>query len=83
MARITGKPPSSLRSLIGRWLKASNDDAMKVLRAIEDAEINRAAEPIAWIQGALRLNQASAETLRGGGNPWAQMAVDEYEGATR
>jgi uncharacterized protein YdaU (DUF1376 family) len=83
LARITGKPPNSLRSLIGRWLKASNDDAVKVLRAIEDAEINRVAEPIAWIQGALRLNQGSLETPRGGGNPWAQMLVDEYEGVQR
>lgn len=54
LARITGKTPDSCRSLVGRWLKSANDEAIHVLAAIEDAERNRVADPVAWINRALQ-----------------------------
>ncbi len=54
LAALTGKPASSLRSLIGRWLRAANDDCLKLNRLIEDACLHRPADPAAWIEGAIR-----------------------------
>jgi hypothetical protein len=51
---ITGKTPDSCRSLIGKLLKSVNDEAIHVLGAIEDAERNRVADPVAWITQALK-----------------------------
>lgn len=51
---LTGKPASSTRPLIGRWLKASRDDCRQVLRVIEDARDANPADPVAWIEAALR-----------------------------
>lgn len=53
LAVMTGKTPDSCRSLVGKWLKAVNDEAIHVLGAIEDAERNRVADPVAWINQAL------------------------------
>jgi uncharacterized protein YdaU (DUF1376 family) len=54
LATITGKTPDSCRSLVGRWLKSVNDEAVHVLGAIDDAERNRVADPVAWITQALK-----------------------------
>lgn len=54
LASITGKTPDSCRSLVGRWLKSANDEAIHVLAAIENAERNRVADPVAWINRALQ-----------------------------
>jgi uncharacterized protein YdaU (DUF1376 family) len=54
LAEITGKTPDSCRSLVGRWLKTVNDEAIHVLGAIEDAERNRVADPVAWITQMLK-----------------------------
>lgn len=53
LARITGKTPSSCRSLIGRWLKQVDDEAVHVLAAIDDAVQERVADPVAWINARL------------------------------
>jgi len=50
---ITGRTPDSCRSLIGRWLKAVDDEAIHVIAAIEDAERNKIADPVAWITRSL------------------------------
>ena len=42
---ITGKTPDSARRLIGHWLKMAQDEAVRVLTAIEDAKHNRIADP--------------------------------------
>lgn len=73
LASMTGKTPDSCRSLVGRWLKSVNDEAIHVLGAIEDAERNRVADPVAWINRALQprqgpngkrtVQQASADLL--------------------
>ena len=54
LATITGKTPDSCRSLVGKWLKSVNDEAIHVLGAIDDAERNRVADPVAWINKALQ-----------------------------
>ncbi len=53
LATMTGKTPDSCRSLVGKWLKSVNDEAIHVLGAIEDAERNRVVDPVAWINRAL------------------------------
>lgn len=53
LAGMTGKTPDSCRSLVGKWLKSVNDEAIHVLAAIQDAERNRVADPVAWINRAL------------------------------
>jgi hypothetical protein len=59
LAAITGKTPDSCRSLAGKWLKFVNDEAIHVLGAIEDAERNRIADPVAWINRALQSHGAN------------------------
>lgn len=53
LCRITGRTPDSGRSLIGMWLKRVQDEAIHVLAAIEDAERNRIANPVPWINQRL------------------------------
>jgi uncharacterized protein YdaU (DUF1376 family) len=53
LERITGKTPDSCRSLIGKWLKYLNDEAIHLLAAIEDADRNRVVNPVAWIARAI------------------------------
>ena len=50
---MTGKTPDSCRSLVGKWLKSVNDEAIYVLAAIEDAERNKIADPVPWINQVL------------------------------
>lgn len=59
LALMTGKTPDSCRSLVGRWLKSVNDEAIHVLGAIEDAERNRVADPVAWINKTLQPRQGN------------------------
>ena len=54
LTEITGKTPDSSRSLVGRWLKFVNDEAIHVLGAIEEAERNKIADPVAWITKVLQ-----------------------------
>lgn len=54
LRQLTGKPDGAARSLLGRWLREARDDARKVLRAIEDAQEQQAADPVAWIEAALK-----------------------------
>lgn len=54
LRQLTGKNESAARALLGRWLRDARDDARKVMRAIEDAQEQQVAEPVAWIEAALR-----------------------------
>jgi hypothetical protein len=65
LARITGRTPDSCRSLIGRWLKLTDDEAVHVLAAIEDAERNRVADPTAWITARLKSLNRTQPPLSG------------------
>lgn len=81
LARITGKPVDRLKPIVGKWLRDHQDDAVAVLRAIEDAERNRVVEPVTWISASLR---RKAPTPRRGGNAFARIALrgmEEMNGA--
>lgn len=54
LAEITGKTPDSCRSLLGKWLKSVNDEAIHVLAAIDEAQRNRVADPVPWINRVLQ-----------------------------
>jgi uncharacterized protein YdaU (DUF1376 family) len=58
--RLTGKPTSPTRTLIGKWLKSSRDDCRRVLRILEDARDANPIDPVAWIEAALRGQQPVA-----------------------
>lgn len=49
----TGKTMARAKSLIGHWLKISFDDAAFVLTAIRQAEADRRADPVAWIEASI------------------------------
>jgi uncharacterized protein YdaU (DUF1376 family) len=67
LARITGKTPDSCRSIVGKWLKAVDDEAIHVIAAIEDADRNRVANPTAWITRVLSPKERNnAKTARNG-----------------
>lgn len=51
---LTGKPDTSVRTLIGKWRKAAKDDCRLVLRVLEDARDQNPTDPVSWIEGALR-----------------------------
>lgn len=56
LAKHSGKPGSSLRSVIGRWLRDTGDNAAQLRAEIEAATgpPNPVAEPIAWITARLK-----------------------------
>lgn len=54
LAEMSGRTPDSCRSLVGRWLKLTADEALHVLAAIQDAHRNRVADPTAWITATLQ-----------------------------
>jgi len=59
--RLTGKPEGAARALIGRWLKTAKDDAALVAAVVGDAADLRPADPIAWIEKALRQRSGSQQ----------------------
>lgn len=82
LARITGKTPDSCRSIVGKWLKAVDDEAIHVVAAIEDADRNRVANPTAWITRVLSPKERNnAKTARNGlGEALARL--DDHIGET-
>jgi len=64
-AALTGRPHSKVRALVGRWLKLSDDDALRVLTLIAKAKQDRPAEPVAWIEGHLRPRAGPSAPMRG------------------
>lgn len=65
VSRMSGKPESACRSILGKWLKQVGDDAAVVLATIRRAAANQVAEPIAWIERALRPKDPDAAIYRG------------------
>jgi hypothetical protein len=51
---MTGKSDPAVRTLIGKWRKTAQDDCRQVLRVIEDARDHNPADPVAFIEAALR-----------------------------
>lgn len=50
LADLSGRPETKLRSLLGKWLKACDDDALRVLSVIAKAKQDRPASPVEWIE---------------------------------
>lgn len=65
VSRMSGKPEPACRSLLGKWLKQVGDDASIVLSAIRRAATNQVAEPVAWIEKALRQSWRDEPEYRG------------------
>lgn len=65
LGRMIGAPESRLRPFLGKLLKDANEDALRVLRAIEDAERDRVADPRAWLPKAIR-SRSGRPTQRNG-----------------
>lgn len=53
LSKLTGKPVDKCRSLVGKWLKATNDDAQKVRATIMRAAEQDVAEAVSWIEATL------------------------------
>ncbi len=54
LAEQEGKPPDRLRSLVGRWLKLTGDDAQVVVQLVDQAKAERKASPVEWISACLQ-----------------------------
>lgn len=54
--QLTGRAAPQARTQIGHWLKLTKDEAVTVLKAVDDAVEHRPANPSAWIEAALRKN---------------------------
>jgi hypothetical protein len=52
--RITGKSDGQCRAMIGRWLRDLGDDCPGLSRVLFEAEDARPADPMAWIEAAVR-----------------------------
>lgn len=65
LAKYTGKSEAALRSLVGKWLRDSRDDALKLGRLIAQAVHEEKADPIAWIERALKPADPDEEIYRG------------------
>ena len=61
LGRLAGRPPPACRPLLGRLLKSAHDDGARVLRAIDDAEQTRVADPVAWIVRAVQPRQINGK----------------------
>lgn len=59
LARETGKPADSLRSLVGRWIKTAGSEG-PVIEAIAAAQRDRVLAPIDWITAAVNSRSASS-----------------------
>jgi hypothetical protein len=51
---MNGFEEAKCRALIGRWLKATGDDADAVHDAINEAAIKNVADPVSWITASLK-----------------------------
>lgn len=80
LRKISGKTESQCRTLVGGWLKATNDDAVLIRRVIEDAERERPLEPVPWIIAALSRRSRKTTPINGHGSKagLSQRYVEEH-----
>lgn len=64
LAKATGRPESSCRSIIGKWLKLADDDAARVARFIGEAVRDQRADPVAWVERCLKPADPDEEIYR-------------------
>ncbi|MFT8896288.1 MAG: DUF1376 domain-containing protein [Acetobacter sp.] len=75
---LTGKPDAASRAMIGRWLKTAKDDAAVVNSAISAAIDLQPANPVAWIEVAVRGRGSGPARQRAVEDAWA--GVPDIEG---
>jgi hypothetical protein len=54
LAATAGKPPAKLRPQLGRWRKMAGDDDQRLFGLLVQAQRDRVADPLAWIEAALQ-----------------------------
>lgn len=65
LAKATSRQPASLRGQIGKWLKATGDDAERVARLIAETVRDNRADPVAWIERSLKPADPDAAIYHG------------------
>jgi uncharacterized protein YdaU (DUF1376 family) len=60
LLRQTGKSDEQARRLLGKWLKIAGNDSRKVLTKIKQAEADRVADAVSWVQAALTADDEKA-----------------------
>jgi len=68
LAKTTGKPEGTTRTLLGRWLKLTGDDAEAITSLIRQAKHEQAADPVPWIEARLK--------PKAQGPPWNKPKID-------
>lgn len=77
LKRITGKPDTAARALMGKLCSSARDDCALVSTLLHQAEADRVGDPIPWLQATIqqrtgqRATRASAESSR---RAWAFQA---------
>lgn len=61
---LTGKPDGPARALLGKWLKANGDDAKALHGVLQRAVDARPADPVSWIEKAIRPRPAADDPMR-------------------
>jgi DNA-binding transcriptional ArsR family regulator len=52
--KLTGMPEPKMRTLFGKWLRDAGDNALAVMRAIDEAAESEAADPVSFVAGRLK-----------------------------
>lgn len=60
LAKMAGKPPNSMRSVLGKWRQQHGDES--TLSAILRAEKESPSEPVAWITATLKAQKSPAQS---------------------
>lgn len=85
--RLTGKSDGQCRAMLGRWLRDLGDDCTGLSRVLFEAEDARPADPVAWIEAAVRSRRGerpppqASPVRRGNGLAEARRRRLEREGA--
>lgn len=80
LARL-GVPKGQHRSMIGKWMKDTGDNAPSVLAAINQAERRQVQDPIAWISRALTPAGTGPPNEHSGG--FTHVLLDQYQDRQR
>lgn len=65
LADISGRPASSLRGLVSKWLQRTEDDHARVHSAILQAKVRGVLEPVSWIESSLKPKDPDEAIYRG------------------
>lgn len=65
LVTATGRPEQKVRQLLGKWLKAADDDAAKVSRIVSETLRDQRADPVSWIERSLKPSDPDAAIYRG------------------